>query len=597
MADRYWVGGSGSWSSTAKWSTTSGGASGASVPTVSDNAIFDAASSAAHYTVTVTDNATCADLTYTPVAIDGATQFSVGNGFVIAGTFSTSGTQGNRRLWLRSSTEILMRDVSIATIGTVTDVDFRDIRITGAGGTLTGTRIGDLGGNVGITFSTPKNCYRIGAGNWSDDQWSDTSGGSVSTDFFPLAQDTAVFDESTSAATTQAFTSTIPYAGSVDMSARTSSLNLNILTTLNIYGDWKFGSGINMTGASTITFSGRNTQVITSAGKVFSGNVAVSSFGGTVELADALSVGTRTLSVTNGTFDTKGYNVTIGSLSSSYSTVREIRLGASTVTLSGATPVTFTTSTNLTFDAGTSSIVLSAGSLNGGGQTFYDVSFTSTSDGTSSILQSNTFNSLSITAPASAGLRQVSFAGDQTITGTLTVAGTSATRRISLSSNLVGTTRTLTVGTLSADDCDFRDITIAGTAAGGSPTRAGDCGGNSGVTFPAPKTVYWNLAGTQFWSSTGWATSSGGTPALDNFPLAQDTAVFDDTGAAGSVGLQRSTSAPLICRPEQRQSPLAQTVRRLFTGTGVLVQVLRQTPQLKSPSFQAAALKPSPATV
>jgi fibronectin-binding autotransporter adhesin len=183
-------------------------------------------------------------------------------------------------------------------------------------------------------------------------------------------------------------------------------------------------------------------------------------------------------------------------------------------------------------------VLQTAGSLNGGGQTFYDVSFTSTSDGTSSILQSNTFNSLSITAPASAGLRQVSFAGDQTITGTLTVAGTSATRRISLRSNLVGTTRTLTVGTLSADDCDFRDITIAGTAAGGSPTRAGDCGGNSGVTFPAPKTVYWNLAGTQFWSSTGWATSSGGTPALDNFPLAQDTAVFDDTGAAGSVGLQ-----------------------------------------------------------
>jgi hypothetical protein len=163
MADRYWVGGTGSWNSTAKWSTTSGGASGASVPTASDNAIFDANSATAHYTVTVTDNATCADLTFTPEPADGVTQFAVGNGFVIAGTFSTSGTQGNRRLWLRSSTESLMRDVSIATIGTVTDVDFRDIRITGAGGTLTGTRIGDLKGNVGITFSTPKNCYRIGA--------------------------------------------------------------------------------------------------------------------------------------------------------------------------------------------------------------------------------------------------------------------------------------------------------------------------------------------------------------------------------------------------------------------------------------------------
>jgi hypothetical protein len=35
MADRYWVGGTGTWSSTntANWSTSSGGAGGASVPT------------------------------------------------------------------------------------------------------------------------------------------------------------------------------------------------------------------------------------------------------------------------------------------------------------------------------------------------------------------------------------------------------------------------------------------------------------------------------------------------------------------------------------------------------------------------------------
>jgi fibronectin-binding autotransporter adhesin len=416
----------------------------------------------------------------------------------------------------------------------VTDVDFRDIRITGTGGTLTGTRIGDLKGNVGITFSTPKNCFRIGTGNWSDDQWSATSGGSVSTDFFPLAQDTAVFDESTTGGTH--FTNiAIPYTGSVNASARTSPLTISFSFGLAVYGSWTNGSGITISGIQGLVFNGRNTQTITSAGKTFSSPITIDSYGGTVELADAMNIGNQTVSVNNGTFDTKGYNVTAGGLASSNSNVREIKLGASTVTLSLA--VTFTTSTNLTFDAGTSSIVVTPANVtfNGGNQTFYDVSFTSIAGGSHAFNQSNTFNSVSITAPSSAVRVQVTFVGDQTITGTLTVAGASATRRVFLRSSAVGTTRTLTVGTLSADDCDFRDITIAGTAAGGSPTRAGDCGGNSGVTFPAPKTVYWNLAGTQNWSADGWATTSGGVPATNNLPLAQDTAVFDDTGSAGTV--------------------------------------------------------------
>ena len=542
MADRYWVGGTASWDATAgtKWSTTSGGAGGAAVPTAADDVFFNAASSATHYTVTVTDNATCANLTFTPVAVDGVTQFSVGNGFVVAGTFSTSGTQGNRRAWFRSSTYGLLRDMQIATIGTVTDVDFRDIRVTGAGGTLTGTRIGDLRGNLGITFSTPKNCFRIGTGNWSDNQWSDTSGGAVSTNNFPLAQDTAVINQSTTAGT-HTMNSAIPYTGTMDMSARTSALTLTLGVAQTIYGNWTFGSGITISGALTLTFSGRNTQVITSAGKTFSGAITIDSYGGTDELPDALNIGTNTLTVTNGTFDTKSYNVTAGTLSSSNSNVRTIKLGASTVTLSGVSPAwDFSTATNLTFDAGTSlvSIGYVPGVFTGGNQTFYDVSFTSTLSGTHTIQSGNTFNNLSITASNSSGFRQVTFNGDQIITGTLTAAGATAIRRIMLLSNTIGTTRTLTVGTLSADDCDFRDITIAGTAAGSSPTRAGDCGGNSGVTFPVAKTVYWNLAGTQNWSATGWAPSSGGTPAVNEFPLAQDTAVFDNTGAAGTVTVQ-----------------------------------------------------------
>jgi hypothetical protein len=65
----------------------------------------------------------------------------------------------------------------------------------------------------------------------------------------------------------------IPYTGAVDMSARTSALTLNF--GYSIYGNWTFGSGITMGGGQPFVFSGRNTQVITSAGKTFSGGITV----------------------------------------------------------------------------------------------------------------------------------------------------------------------------------------------------------------------------------------------------------------------------------------------------------------------------------
>ena len=62
MANRYWVGGTGTWntSSTTNWSTSSGGASGASVPSAADSVFFD---QAATYTVTLTGALTCLNLT------------------------------------------------------------------------------------------------------------------------------------------------------------------------------------------------------------------------------------------------------------------------------------------------------------------------------------------------------------------------------------------------------------------------------------------------------------------------------------------------------------------------------------------------------
>lgn len=478
---------------------------------------------------------------------------------------ATSGTAGNRRVWLRSATYGISTRLVVNSASGLSDLDFRDIIVSGTAAPISGTRIGDLRGNGGITFSAPKTVFRLGTGNWSDNQWATASGagGTVSTNNFPLAQDTAVFDQNTTIGT-HTMNSAIPYCGTVDMSARTTALTLSLGTDITVYGNWINGSGITLSGAQVLTFSGRNTQTITGAGRTFSGGITVDTYGGTVVLDGPLNIGTNNLTVTNGTFDTGGFEITAGALSSSNSNVRSILLRGSTITLSVRTPLVLTTTANLTFDAGQSQINISYPdtldiNFNGSGLVYYDVNFTNADpQNLININGSNTFNNLTLPPPSPVNtyLKECIVTGNQTVLGTLTCAGSSVTNRVFLRSDVIGTTRNLNVATLVASDCDFRDIAITGSAAGTAPTRAGDCQGNSGITFPSPKTVYWNRTGSQTWNSNSWAATIGGAVSLNNFPLAQDTAVFTNTGApstltielynVGSVDMSALTSALTI---------------------------------------------------
>ena len=251
------------------------------------------------------------------------------------------------------------------------------------------------------------------------------------------------------------------------------------------------------------------------------------------------------LSLVAGTFTTNNYNYTGLQFNSSNSNTRTINLGSSTVTLSGGTAITLTTSTNLTFNAGTSSIVCSNLSVTFGasGQTFNNVSFTTTGGTAHQIQGANTFNNLTVAGRTSAGILPVSFTANQTINGTLTLsAGTNATMRTSVRSNTIGETRTLTCAAVaSLTDIDFRDITIAGAAAPVSGTRLGDCKGTSGITFDAAKTVYWVNGSGNISQVNSFATSSGGVGVTNNFVLAQDTAVFD--GPSGASGFTVTVNA------------------------------------------------------
>ncbi|MDF2437317.1 MAG: hypothetical protein K0Q95_1693 [Bacteroidota bacterium] len=67
-ANRYWVGGTGSWNDPAHWSATSGGQSGASIPGISDDVFFDENSfSMAKQTVMLPQNGICHNLDWSRI--------------------------------------------------------------------------------------------------------------------------------------------------------------------------------------------------------------------------------------------------------------------------------------------------------------------------------------------------------------------------------------------------------------------------------------------------------------------------------------------------------------------------------------------------
>jgi len=379
-----------------------------------------------------------------------------------------------------------------------------------------------------------------GTANWdgtAGTKWATTSGGAGGASV-PTTADDVFFTNLSTGTCTIATGNT--GAKSINCTGFTGTIAGSVAIT--VAGSVTLVAAMTYTYTGTVTFTGTGTLI--TAGKTLR-SVTVNGSGITLTLGDAFNAPAASLTVTQGTFDTAGYSLTIFDIASSNTNVRSILLRNSAVTIAG-TSIVLSTTTNLTWNAGTSTITTTSNGFNswsGAGLTYYNFVFGVTPSNSMSVPDSIILNNLTITPGASASLTAVRFGGNITVNGTLTISGASPVRRTFLFSSLIGTTRTITAAAMSADDCDFRDITIAGAAAGSSPTRAGNCGGNSGINFPAPKTVYWNLAGSQNWTATGWATGSGGTPNINNFPLAQDTAVFDNAGSAGTLTINSAGSA------------------------------------------------------
>ena len=457
----------------------------------------------------------------------------------------------------------------------------------------------------------------LGTGTWdstSTTNWSASSGGAGGASV-PTAADNVFFDANSNVLAT-AFTVTMAntprvcrdfLASGLDgtMTLAGTSIGLTVSDSLTFQA-----TNFTRTYTGTTTFNATTTgKTVTTNGVAFGASVTFDGVGGGWTLGSALNCGVNSLTITNGTFDTSSisnYSVTADSFSSSNSNARIINLNASTVTLGGTSPITFTTSTNLTFNAGTSQINFTSSSLlfNTGGQTFHNVSFSQIS-GFTNISGTATYNNLTIASKTSVGLGKFNFSADQTISGTFTIgAGTTASCRYLINSNVIGTTRTLTCASIAAvSDVDFRDITIAGAHGTLSGTRLGDCKGNTNITFPAAKTVFYRQTGSANWGATGtgsWSATSGGAFDATQFPLAQDTAVFPAatypaSGSTTTINADYNISTIDMSLRTSNTMTLATGVNALsiygnwingtgitISGTGLLTFAGRTTQQITS---------------
>jgi hypothetical protein len=478
------------------------------------------------------------NLSFVTTTLAGSVAIFLTGNQTINGTLQISGSGAISRYFLRSDIYGVTRTITCNAISALTDIDFRDITVLGTSSPWSGTRLGNGLGNTNITFNAGVNKFwNLAAGGaWTAAAWATTSGGTASALNFPLPQDTVNIVDTglNSGATISAFNSFA--ITTLSIGSRTLAFTLTG-TNPEIQGNVVLCSAMTATGFS-FNATGRTQQLITTATRTLAA-IGVINIGNSVVFQDNVTT-SGSISVFAGTLDTNGKTVSCNSLAAGggYDLfTKTFTFGASSITCAN-----FGGNVNLpvVINAGTSTITLTAANANLGylGQTltFNNVTFSTATTSPSIFATSSTFNNLTFTASTALGVNSIFLSGNVTVTGTLAFGGgTSVTQRLGVISDTIGTTRTISAATVTGlTNIDFRDINATGAANWTTGTRLGDCQGNTGITFQT-KTVYWNLTGAQNWTATGWATTSGGTPAVNNFPLAQDQIVFDNTGAATTI--------------------------------------------------------------
>jgi hypothetical protein len=291
MANKYWVGGTGTWDpASTSWSTTSGGSPGEAAPLATDNAIFDANSGGG--TVTIEDgpggsgvSPECANLTCTgftgsidntssgiAINVNGDVTLSVGGDYTGLFVFIISPT-----VCTLTSVGKSVYEIDIDSGATVT---LADAAVMGNGGLYTYGTFTTNNFNVATTISYVSGTLNMGSStftvsqNWNVDQFGTINAG---TSTINLTN-----------------TSSVNFDGAYLSGSTYYNLNAGGTGSVTISGNNTFNTISNSAQPITLTFTAGSTQTVT--------NFTVSGTAGNLVTLNSTSPGTQfTLSKASGT--------------------------------------------------------------------------------------------------------------------------------------------------------------------------------------------------------------------------------------------------------------------------------------------------------
>jgi hypothetical protein len=479
MATRYWVNGNGTWggSVTTNWSSSSGGANGASVPTSSDDVIFDNNSGVGTFTVTVSGSIQCKDITFNQnnrtltctgnggtLTISGNLYMGnfalfTGNAFFTSGNIVFTAPSGSKvfeakgRSFCTSSSYVLRILIDPASSLTLTgslstgylnlssgtfDINGQTVNVQKFLSSNTSTRVlnfnngnivvaGYVTGAIGVECSTVT--------GFTTDQLGEiqiglATGGSTFLNSNCKIQIGAM-PESSALNINVNTTTTATFEQSVTVNNLTTIVSSRItissfIYTLSIYGNLTCNGNCSISGIVVFKSTG-GPKTILLPSSLLLGGIQLDGVGGSWQLSSNATLN-GALTLTNGSFDANDYNVTATNFVSSNTNTRQLYMGSGTWTITSSSTVwNCATSTGLNVTPETAVISLTSTSSKtfaGGGKTWPTLRQTGT--GQLTITGSNSFTDIQNTVQPCTVLFEAgstnTFDSDFSLSGTGTAA-------------------------------------------------------------------------------------------------------------------------------------------------------------------------------